>query len=107
MNKTEAKLIAQTINIDQLKEMFANAESKITNWEQVSRTNKQLTKGAAWNILKAGFESMKSINDIDRALGVKNMIWEFGDYLDDSFRVKKDKKPKQKVRVYHEDPYPF
>lgn len=95
MNKNKAKKIAEVVTIEQLREMFDNAKNKIDDWEAVSSVNKSMTKGTAWNILSKGFlhhEDSGKIQDRHR-LGIKNMIWEFGDYLDldflQSFNTKK------------------
>ena len=100
MNRTDAKKIAETITFEQLEKMFSNAKEKITDWEKVSTVNKQMTKGMAWNILFRGLDEAMT----HRALGVKNMIWEFGDYLDDELKIKKKPKAKRNIEVHHQEP---
>lgn len=100
MNRTDAKKISETITFEQLKEMFANAKEGIQDWEAVSAVNKSMTKGMAWNILFKGLDESMT----HRALGVKNMIWEFGDYLSDDLKIKKKAKSKAKIKVHHQDP---
>ncbi len=104
MNKADAKIIAQSVTMEQLLVMFNNAKQEISNWEAVSDVNKGITKGAAWNILKASFDSMSEITPRFRCLGVTNMIREFGDYLPDDLKIKKDKKTKPKITPHHEKP---
>lgn len=100
MNKTDAKLIAETITFDQLSKMFDSAKAGVKDWEAVSAVNKGMTKGMAWNILFPGLsEDMRN-----RSLGIKNMIWEFGDFLDDDLKPKKKRKNKSFSKVAHQDP---
>ncbi|WP_434706870.1 hypothetical protein M1D68_16180 [Pseudomonas sp. R4-84] len=101
MNKADAKRIAETITIDQLETMFERAKTGITNWEQVSAVNPGMTKGTAWNILSAGLKSVGGPRT--RALAITNMIWEFGDFLDDSLKPAK-KKRQPAAAPYHQQP---
>jgi hypothetical protein len=104
MNKTNAKKIAETITFEQLSKMFINAQLDIVNWEEISAVNKCLTKGAAWNILFKGLTP----NIMSQKLAIKNMIWEFGDHLDDDLKIKPNKKIKQDIDVFHQEPdFPF
>lgn len=100
MNKSDAKKIAETITFEQVEEMFNNAKVSITNWEEVSAVNKGMTKGVAWNILKHGVKP----EIVKQPLALKNMIWEFGDYLPVELKVKKKSKKQAKLNVYHEAP---
>lgn len=104
MNKINAKKIAQTVTMEQLQSMFDRVEREFTDWESVSAVNKGISKGAAWNILKAGFDSMNKITDRDRNLGVKNMIWEFGDYLSDDLKIKKKRSFSEPKQIHHQNP---
>jgi hypothetical protein len=100
MNKNTAKKIAETITFKQLQKMFLNAKENITDWEQVSSVNQLMTKGMAWNILYPGLnEDMRY-----RSTCIKNMIWEFGDHLDEELIPKKKKKVKLSVAASHQDP---
>ena len=99
MNKTDAKKIAVTITFNQLQGMFNSAKENITDWESISNVNKQLTKGAAWNILFVGFKPETMLHP----MAIENMIWEFGDYLPDDLKIKKQTKSKS-VKAYHQDP---
>lgn len=101
MNKTDAKRIAETITIDQLTTMFERAKAGITNWEQVSAVNPGMTKGTAWNILSAGLKSLSGPRI--RALAITNMVWEFGDFLDDSLKPAKKKRAPAPI-PYHQQP---
>ena len=104
MNKTNAKKIAETITFEQLSKMFENAKLNIVNWEEISAVNKGMTKGAAWNILHGSLAP----RIMDRSSTIKNMIWEFGDHLDDDLQIKPKKKAKSDVKVFHQEPdFPF
>jgi hypothetical protein len=99
MSRSDAKRIAETITQQQLADMFARAKVGITDWEQVSAVNAGMTKGTAWNILYRGF----NLEKVPHPLARKNMIWEFGDFLDDA--LKPVKKPRQAMPTpHHEDP---
>ena len=100
MNKTNAKKIAETITFAQLQEMFNNARKNVNDWTEVSVVNKQMTKGTAWNIL---YPSLKP-GIMIHAMAVKNMIWEFGDYLPDHLKIKKQSKNVVAVNITHQEP---
>ncbi|EIK96106.1 hypothetical protein PMM47T1_14140 [Pseudomonas sp. M47T1] len=101
MNKADAKRIAETITHAQLAEMFERAKKGITDWEKVSAVNPGMTKGTAWNILSAALNASGGARV--RQLAVTNMIWEFGDFLDDSLKPAK-KKRQSAPDPYHEQP---
>ena len=76
MSKSEAKKLAETVTISDLRLMFVNAFNTITKWDEPSRINKGMSKGAAYNILgKSGFDGMM------HKIAKVNMIREFGEYL--------------------------
>lgn len=101
MNKTDAKRIAETITTDQLETMFERAKAGITSWEQVSAVNPGMTKGTVWNILSAGLKSIGGPRT--RTLAITNMVWEFGDFLDDSLKPAK-KRCTPSAPPYHQQP---
>lgn len=100
MNRKDAKLIAETITYEQLEQMFESAKENITDWTQTSTVNQTMSKGMAWNILYPALsEDMKY-----RSTGIKNMIWEFGDYLSDELKPTKVTEKELRKYVYHEEP---
>jgi len=101
MNKSDAKRIAETITNDQLAAMFERAKSGITDWEKVSDVNPGMTKGTAWNILSAALAASGGARM--RQLGVTNMVWEFGDFLDDALKPAKKKRASAPA-PYHQQP---
>lgn len=101
MNKTDAKRIAETITNDQLAAMFERAKVGITDWEKVSAVNPAMTKGTSWNILSAALKSGGGARV--RQLAATNMIWEFGDFLDESLKPAK-KKRQPAAAPYHQSP---
>lgn len=101
MNKADAKRIAETITHDQLVAMFERAKVGITDWEKVSDVNPGMTKGTAWNILSAGIKESGGARM--RQLAVTNMVWEFGDFLEDSLRPAKKKRAPAPA-PYHQKP---
>lgn len=100
MNKLNAKKIAETITFSQLQEMFNSAKENITDWAAVSNVNKQMTKGTAWNILFVGLKPETMLHP----MAIKNMIWEFGDYLPNNLKVQKKSNDKSNVIVTHQEP---
>ena len=103
MNKREADTIADYVTYYQLDKMFDSARNNITDWKNVSNVNKNMTKGAVWNILWQSFEMMSS-GQLRRA-SIRNMVWEFGDYLPNNLKPKKKiKKTKTIDNLYHEKP---
>jgi hypothetical protein len=103
MNKRDAKLIAETVTREQLLAMFERAKVSITDWKEPSKVNPSITLGAAWNIYYPAF-----INDRrPMTLGhVKtNMLWVFGDYLDESLKPgKKENIRSPAINVFHQEP---
>lgn len=100
MNRTHAKLIAETITNEQLQDMFNNAKEKIKDWTAVSVVNKGLTKGTAWNILTKALDSGIDHNN----LGKINMIREFGEYLPTEILIPKKIKAISDKPPVHQDP---
>lgn len=91
MNKTEVSEYSESVTLEDIKQMFVNAKSKITDWQQVSTCNIGLSKGVAFNILSACLISYKTIDDINK-MALKNMLREFGEYLPGYlYPLKKDK----------------
>lgn len=89
MNRTDARIIAETITNEQLQQMFETAKQKVKNWYKTSVVNKGMTKGTVWNILAKDFDTSKKYPIIAK----QNMIREFGVFLPDELKpVKKPKK---------------
>lgn len=99
MNRNDARKIAETISNEQIQQMFENAKSKITDWTKVSTANKGLTKGTAWNILAKDFD----VNKTHHILAKKNMVWEFGDFLPEELKIKRQKTIRS-IPPAHQDP---
>ena len=74
ITRQEAKNLAESVTADELKQMFLNAQKSIKDWTKVSRQNKGLSKGVAFNILSKCL-------DTSSELAKTNMIMEFGEYL--------------------------
>jgi hypothetical protein len=99
MNKKDAKCIAEFITNEELAVMFENAKNNITDWTEVSKVNKGMTKGAAWNILASDFKVDKTYNNLAKV----NMIREFGKFLPND--LKPVKKPKPTItKIVHQEP---
>lgn len=96
MNRNEARELAETTSEEDLKQMFLNAQSKISDWTEVSRVNRGMTKGTAFNILS------KATGKPTHILGKTNMIWEFGEYLPNY--QKKEKAKRLEVKPVHQEP---
>lgn len=99
MNRNEAKQLADTATPEQLRQMFLNAQERITDWRQVSRVNKSMSKGTAFNILSAGSLDVKTFAS---KIAVTNMIWEFGEYLPGY--TKPLAKERTEISVHHQEP---
>ncbi len=98
MNRNDARKIAETITNEQIQQMFEIAKAKITDWTKVSNINKGMTKGAAWNILANKFDVKHKYH----ILAKRNMVWEFGAFLPDEFKLKK--KTHQFITLIHQEP---
>jgi len=88
MNRYDAKKIAETITNEQIQGMFNVAKAEIKDWTKPSLTNKGLTRGTAWNILTKAFDP----NGKQHILAKINMVREFGEFLPDKLKPKKEKR---------------
>lgn len=101
MNIKDSKIIAKTITNEQLQEMFNNAKTGVKDWTKVSSVNKSITKGRSWNWLYGYFDVSRNIHPI----GKVNMIREFGEFLPESLKPIKIKRPKTKTEdLIHQEP---
>lgn len=98
MTKQESSIIAEKITNEEILEMFENAKQSITDWNVVSKCNRGLSKGCAWNILAEDFD----VNKKYHIMAIKNMVREFGEYLPN--HLKPVKKVKAKVSFVHHEP---
>lgn len=99
MNKRFARIIADEITKEQLDRMFDRAEAGVIDWTARSSVNSSFTKGTAWNIL-----SKCSRNRLQK-LAIKNMVWEFGDFIADEFDHLNPKKNKIRLpEPVHQEP---
>ena len=98
MNKTDARKIADTITNQQLSDMFEEASKNVRDWTKRSSVNKGMSLGTSWNVLALNFD----ISHKYHVLAKKNMIWEFGDFLPDELKIKKEKRNLPKT--HHQEP---
>lgn len=103
MNRADAKRIAETVTNDQLKAMFDSAKVGITDWRKPSAVNPCISKGKSWNIMRRldVAELKRGRRDM---LIIKNMVLEFGDFLDDEIKPAKQRASRPAIQVRHEDP---
>lgn len=102
MNKYESRELADKITEAEMTEMFENAKFGIKDWTKVSRINKGITIGVAWNILYDTFQ-LQSFRIVSR-LAKRNMIFEFQDFLPKHLIPEKKVKNKPDVKIHHENP---
>ena len=101
MNRRDAKKIAEDITRAQLLEMFKSAKTGITDWTRVSDVNLFFTKGAAWNRFYPVLMSCRPLPKPSRT----NMVHEFGDFLPDNLKPKKEPSTKKPhIEPLHEEP---
>lgn len=103
MNKADAKNIAEVVTHEQLAAMFDRAKASIRDWTVPSKANPAISLGAAWNIyypclvLKMGPIKLRHVRT--------NMLWVFGDYLDESLKpAKKSQRKAPAINVFHQEP---
>ena len=99
MNRASAKVIAETVTREQLATMFEKAKTSIQDWSIASDINPCMSLGKTWNVMYSVFMRGERLAPIAK----KNMVWAFGDYLEDSLKPAK-KKRAPKPDVYHEEP---
>ena len=99
MNRSDARLIAQTITDDQIRTMFRNAKERISDWKSSSVVNKTISKGVVWNILVR-------VSSLNSQLAKINAIREFGEFLPTPVLMQLlPKKTKAKVEmIHHQEP---
>lgn len=97
MRRHEARKIAEGVSVEDLKQMFLNAQNGIKDWTKVSRVNKGLTKGTAFNIL-----SKCGIDEKTHILAKTNIVWEFGEWLPNYRKEVKTKS--QSAEPTHQNP---
>jgi len=102
MNKYQARELADKITEAEITEMFENAKVGIKDWTKVSRINKGITIGVAWNILYDTFQ-LQSFR-IQSGLAKRNMIFEFQDFLPKHLIPEKKLKNKPEVKITHQNP---
>ena len=105
MKKTYAKQIAEKVTNQELREMFYNAQRSITqwgNWEKVSKVNKSLSIGTAFNILSCGVDSDEFLDQKISPIAKFNMIREFGEYLP-NYKAEQSKL-KPNIKITHHEP---
>lgn len=103
MNKRDAKQLADTITHEQLVDMFDRARNSITNWTTPSNANPSISLGAAWNMYYPCL--MQNMPPLKLRLVRTNMLWVFGDYLDEALKPKKpDQRKAAAINVFHQEP---
>ena len=105
MKKTYAKQIAEKVTNQELREMFYNAQRSITqwgNWEKVSKVNKSLSIGTAFNMLSCGVDSDEFLDQKISPIAKFNMIREFGEYLP-NYKAEQSKL-KPNIKITHHEP---
>lgn len=101
MNRNEASKLADTVSLDDLKQMFKNAQTGVKDWTIASRVNKGLSLGVTYNILSKGLNEKQSANEIHH-IAKTNMIWAFGEFLPGY--QKPVKAQKQDITPSHQEP---
>lgn len=102
MTKNQCRELANKITEADMTEMFENAKVGIKDWTKVSRINKSLTIGTAWNILYGAFKGLEF--KYQDGLGKRNMIFEFQDFLPKHLIPEKKVKNKPDVKITHQNP---
>ncbi len=97
MTRSEAKKLAETVTVNDLKYMFVTAYGRVKNWEAPSRGNKGLSVGTVFNLFTKG-----GISEDTHKLAKINMIREFGEYLPNYEKKKRLVLPTP--NVYHQKP---
>lgn len=101
MNRSEASKLADTVSLDDLKQMFKNAQTGVKDWTAASRVNKGLSLGVTYNILSKGLNENQSAGEIHH-IAKRNMIWAFGEFLPGY--EKPVPKIKSEIPVSHQEP---
>lgn len=101
MNRHEAKKLAETVTLEDFKQMFLNAQSQIKDWTMPCRVNKGMSLGAAFNILSKNVMDRTSIKET-HPIAIKNCIWAFGEYLPGYEKTVKAERAA--IVVHHEEP---
>lgn len=73
-SKAEAKELVKIATDEQLRQMLFKAQVSVTDWTVASRINPSISKGGAFNILKAAIGSKSE-------LARRNLLVEFGEFF--------------------------
>lgn len=101
MNKSEASKLAETVSLDDLKQMFKNAQEGVKDWAIASRVNRGLSLGITYNILSKGLNEKQNATEIHQ-IAKRNMIWAFGEFLPGYKNPKK--KERTEISPSHQEP---
>ena len=102
MRRSNAKQLAEKVTNRELKEMFYNAQREIKDWGKVSKINKSMSIGSAFNILSAGVDSDDFVTKNLYPIVKFNMVREFGEYLPD---YQPEQTPiKSNIKITHNEP---
>jgi hypothetical protein len=100
MNRIDAKRIAETVTREQLAAMLERAKTGVKDWAAVSSVNPHFTKGKSWNIFYPVFMSGRHL--VKPA--ITNMVHEFGDFLDDDIKPRREPRQRPDIVPVHEEP---
>lgn len=103
MNKFQARELANKITEAEMKEMFENTKVGIKDWTKISRINKSMTRGTAWNILY-GASLVETPFNLWSGLAKRNMIFEFQDFLPKHLIPAKKEKLNRSIDIIHQNP---
>lgn len=102
MNKYQCRELAYKITEAEMREMFEKAKTGIKDWTKVSRINKSMSRGAAFNILYGSYSSIEF--RFQSGLAKRNMIFEFQEFLPEYLILEKKVKNKSEIKIIHQEP---
>jgi hypothetical protein len=99
MNRIQAKELAETLTVSQIKEMLDNAKAGVKDWTKASVANKGISRGSHWNIFCKDYSTQTEFTNMHKY----RLIQEYGEFLPYSIRHK-EKSKKDFGKPVHHDP---
>lgn len=98
MNRLQARKLAETITVEQIKEMLDNAKRGILDWTHASVANKAISRGSHWNLFCQNYKNKTEFSTLLKY----RMIQEYGAFLPYRIRHQETKKKDQAKPIHHD-----
>lgn len=98
MNRPQARKLAETVTVEQIKQMLDNAKTGILDWTHASVANKGISRGSHWNLFCKDYSKKTEFSEMLKF----RMIQEYGNFLPYHIRHQEIKKKDQAKPIHHD-----